>query len=137
MGVADAARLASVVSLVGIDTHVVPLAGVGCAVVPVAEAEPLDPPDDAARRLSRVLRRVDVLALSYEEGQVQAQRWRRGAMQSTPAPGLVMGSVPAAVERLLLSGADPAAEPGVVHTASRGPGGAEGGSRWSRFLRGR
>ena len=133
--VPDASRLAAACALVNIDADVVPLGAAGSAVVPVAGADA----GEAGRRLSRVLGRADVLALHHAEGQVRAERWQRGTVRETPAPGLAMSAVPGAVERLLLTDVQPSAMEGAVTSvglprsgAVRGLRGA-GGSRMRRW----
>lgn len=86
--------------------------GAGSAVVPVEGTDPTE----AANRLSRVLGRADVIALSHAGGQVTAQRWQRGAVRETPSPGLVLARMPDVVEQLLM-GADPATADGAVSSA--------------------
>jgi hypothetical protein len=68
----------------------------------------------AVQALSRVLGRADVLLLVKDEGQVVAERWRAGALQDAPSPGLLLSGLPAAVERLLLSNEPVSAEPGAM-----------------------
>ena len=135
MPVPDASRLASACALVDVDADIVPLGGAGSAVVPVAGADA----GEATRRLSRVLGRAVVLALHYVDGQVSAERWQRGAVHDTPAPGLVVSAVPDAVERLLLTDVEPSAMEGAVTSvglprgeAARALRGAAGGRlrRW-------
>lgn len=109
--VAEADRLAAMCTLARVQATVAPVADVGCAVVPTDATSG----EDAAQRLSRLLGRADVLLLTSSEGQVEAERWRAGALADAPAPGLVLASLPDTVERLLL-GSDPAGLAGAVST---------------------
>jgi hypothetical protein len=97
--------------LVRVAATVVPLGDVGSAVVP-ADSEG---GDAAAERLSRMLGRADVLLLTRRDEAVEAQRWRGGALADSPAPGLVVASLPETAERLLL-GAAAEEVPGAVST---------------------
>jgi hypothetical protein len=103
--------LAATCALVRIKATVVPLEDRGSAVVPHDGARA----PAAAGRLSRVLGQADVLLLTRREGQVEAQRWRAGALADAPAPGLVLAGLPDAAERLLL-GATPGSLPGAIST---------------------
>jgi len=98
-------------TLARVQATVVPVGDIGCAVVPTDARFG----QDAAQRLSRLLGRADVLLLTRREGQVEAERWRAGALADAPAPGLVLASLPDPVERLLL-GELPGDAPGAVST---------------------
>jgi hypothetical protein len=111
--VADAARFAAVCAALRLDVDAVPVEAAGVAAV-------LHPHVDGAaavRALSRVLGRAEVLLLVRTEGQVVAERWRAGALQDAPAPGLLLSGLPGAVERLVLGDGPALAEPGAVSSA--------------------
>lgn len=110
----DPVRLARACGGLGADGQVVP-ADVGCVVVlaPAVDADAVLP------RLSRVLGRAPVLLLRSDGGQVQAQRWERGALADVPQAGLVVSTLPEVVHALLVGTLEAADVPGSVRTGLR------------------
>jgi hypothetical protein len=98
---------------VRVDATVVPLEGSGCAVLPDDDGRAAE----AAERLSRVLGRIELLLFVRTEDQVDAERWRSGAVVERPQAGMALSCLPDTAERLVLRGAD-GQEPGAV--SSRG-----------------
>jgi hypothetical protein len=84
-------------------------------------------------QLSRVLRQADVLLLTRSEGQIQAERWRGGALQDAPAPGLLLSGLPDVVERVLLTDTPPLDVEGAVTSVGM-PRSRVAGALW-RLLR--
>ncbi|GAB2683483.1 hypothetical protein [Thalassiella azotivora] len=113
MPVAHATAVAGACSTIRVDGTAVPVGDAGVAVVLGRGVDP----SVAARDLSRLLGRAELIVLWRDEHQVAAERWRGGALQDAPAPVLVLSALPDEVERLLLSTAPPDAEPGAVAVA--------------------
>lgn len=91
----------------------VPLEGSGCAVLPDDDGQAAE----AAERLSRVLGHIELLLFVRTEDQVDAERWRSGAVAERPPAGMALSCLPDAAERLVLRGPT-GQEPGTV--SSRG-----------------
>jgi hypothetical protein len=131
--VPTAARAADLCALAGVSADVVPVLPAGIAALPVAggTASPGSGVPagawgvDAAERLSRLLRGLDVVLLLAGEDQVSAQRWAGGARGEDPRAGLLLATWPDDVQRLLLGRLDPADVEGSATSAGRG--------RWSAF----
>ncbi|MGQ7298085.1 hypothetical protein [Quadrisphaera sp. KR29] len=138
--VLDAERAADLCAMSGVAAACAPVAGAGVVAVPAAREDVLPglAGVDAAERLSRLLRGLDVVLLLTEgeqgqEGQVTAQTWRGGqqARDGRPA-GLLLASWPGDVLRLLLGSLEAGAVTGATTSVGR--------SRWTAVrgvLRGR
>lgn len=59
---------------------------------------------EAAERLSRVLGRLELVLFVRQEDQVDAERWRSGAVAERPPAGMALSCLPEAAEHLVLHG---------------------------------
>ena len=117
--VADAERLAPVCTLARVRGRLVPVEGAGCVLVP----QDAGGAQEAAAKLSRLVRGADVVLLGVDGNAVTAQRWRGGVRgQDAAAPGLLLSTWPDTVQRLLLGGLDPSEVAGARDVGH--------GSRW-------
>lgn len=102
--VASAAQAVQMASVLGLEADAVPTTR-GVLILPRA-GHPVD--DALVTRLSRAVRRADVLVLRLADERVAVARWRGGRLVDTPHYGVV-GGVDGDAERVLL-GHLPAAE---------------------------
>ncbi|PWJ50251.1 hypothetical protein SAMN06264364_12361 [Quadrisphaera granulorum] len=129
--VLDAERAADICAMSGVAAVCAPVSGAGVVAVP-APREGVLPGlagVDAAERLSRMLRGLDVVLLLAEgeqgqEGQVTAQTWRGGQQVPDGRPaGLLLATWPGDVLRLLLGSLEVSEVSGAATSVGR--------SRWS------
>ena len=139
--VARARELAQLCALVGAHGVLVP---VGRSAHALVLHEPAAA-DVAAQQISRILRGAEVLLVtrsgaeggSSSAGQLQATRWRAGAVHEALTAGVLLATLPDVLERLVLGLGDPADAPGAVDTrAVPAPGGRGGIGGWLRSRRG-
>lgn len=125
--VSDAERAADLCAMSGVAAVCAPVSGAGVVAVP-APREGVLPGlagVDAAERLSRLLRGLDVVLLLAEgeagqEGQVSAQTWRGGQQAPDGRPaGLLLASWPGDVLRLLLGSLEVGEVPGSATSVGR------------------
>ncbi|MFB9378924.1 hypothetical protein ACFFKU_06115 [Kineococcus gynurae] len=125
--VADARKLAEVCTLASVHAHVVPVKGLGCALVTV------DPASGEAdvEKLSAVLRGAEIVLLVVREEAIEGQTWRDGQRGEDPRPGLLLSLWPDVMQQLVLGKLDAAEAAG----AALGGEGSRIGSFWKLFTR--
>ncbi|WP_432548151.1 hypothetical protein [Kineococcus sp. SYSU DK004] len=120
----NARKLAEVCTLADVHAWVVPVRGLGCALV---AQDPATGERDA-EALSTVLRGAELVLLLRGEESIDGQTWRDGQRGEDPRAGLLLSVWPDTVQRLVLGSLDPAEAGGVA-----GGDGSKAGAFWKLF----